>query len=116
MNAAGRLANGLLLALPGAITVYFGFNAGGFYPDGVAFGALVLAAALALRVALAESPFEGFSVQIAIAAGALALFALWTLISGRWGLDAPGRSLIEFDRVLLYLLALLLLGSMPRSS
>jgi O-antigen ligase len=104
-----------LFLLPTAITVYFCFNAGGFFPEGVALGAILLAAALVLRIALAESPFEGFSVPLAIAAGALALFALWTLLSGRWS-NAPGRALIEFDRVLLYLLALLLFGSLRRTS
>ena len=116
MNVAGRLANGALLFLPGALTIYLGFDAGGFFPDSVAVATLLLVAVLALRAALAESPFEGIGVRLLVAAGALAAFGLWTLLSGRWGLHAPGRALIEFDRVLLYLLALVLFGTIARRS
>jgi hypothetical protein len=116
MNALDRVATPILLVLPGAAVVFFSFNAGGFFPASVAFGTLLLVVALGLRLALAESPFDGFSVPIAVAASAFALFALWTLLSGRWGMHAPGRSLIEADRALLYLAALLLLGTVPRTS
>lgn len=44
----------------------------------------------------------------------LALFAAWTLLSSVWS-DAPGRALLEYDRVLLYLLALVVLGALTRS-
>jgi O-antigen ligase len=115
LRAASRLANGALLLLPGALTVYFSFNAGGFFPQTPAFVALILALVLAARLALADQPLEGLSRPLAIAAGALAIYAIWTLASGIWS-DAPGRALLEFDRVLLYLLALLLFGSIPRSS
>ena len=42
-------------------------------------------------------------------AGALALFVVWTLLSGGWS-DAPARALVEFDRALLYLLMLVFIG------
>jgi len=114
MNMASRLAAGALLLLPGALTVYLSFNAGGFFPNTQAFVAIVLAAVLIARIALAEAPFAGFSRPLAIAAGGFALYAGWTLLSGAWS-DAPGRALLEFDRALLYLLALVLFGSFPRS-
>jgi O-antigen ligase len=114
-EAAGRLAHSALLALPGALTVYLSFNAGGFFPQTPAFVALILALILAARLALAGRPLQGFSRPLAIAAGALALYAVWTLASGIWS-DAPGRALLEFDRVLLYLLALILFGSFARDS
>lgn len=104
-----------LLLLPGALIVYLGFNAGGYFPNTSAVVTIVLLAVLALRVCVARDPFQGFSPPLAIAAGALALYALWTLISGAWS-NAPGRALIEFDRVLLYLVALVLFGSVGRSS
>ena len=114
-GTTGRLATAALLLLPGALTVYLSFNAGGFFPQTPAFAAILLALALAARVAFAQVPLEGLNRQLAIGCGALALFAVWTLASGLWS-DAPGRALVEFDRVLLYLLALLLFGSMPRAS
>ena len=110
-----RWASAALLLLPGALTVYLSFNAGGFFPNTPAFVALLLAAVLALRVLFSENPFRGFTPLLGVAAGALALFGAWTFLSAIWS-DAPGRAVIEFDRVLLYLLALLLFGSMPRSS
>jgi O-antigen ligase len=110
-----RWAGTALLLLPGALTVYLSFNAGGYFPNTSALVALVLAAVLALRMLLARRPFRGFSPLLAVAAGTLALFAAWTLLSGVWS-DAPGRAMIEFDRVLLYLLALVLFGSIARNS
>jgi O-antigen ligase len=111
----GRWASAALLLLPGALTVYLSFNAGGFFPNTPAFVALLLAAAMALRALFSTNPLRGFSPLLGVAAGALALFAAWTFASALWS-DAPGRSVIEFDRVLLYLLALVLFGSMPRAS
>jgi hypothetical protein len=110
-----RWAGAALLALPGALTVYLSFNAGGFFPNTPAFVALILAMAVGLRVLLSEHPLRGVSPQLAVAAGALGLFGAWTFLSAVWS-DAPGRSVIEFDRVLLYLFALGLYGSIARSS
>src|SRR6188474_2540836 len=108
-QAAARAGMGALLLLPGALTVYLSFNAGGFFPQTPAFVALILALILAARMALADRPLQGFSRLVGIAAGALAIYALWVLASGIWS-DAPGRAVVEFDRALLYLLALLLFG------
>ena len=63
---------------------------------------------------LAADPFEGVSRWGPVAAGALALFALWQLLSWQWS-DAPGRALLEFDRTLLYVAALVLFGSLARA-
>ena len=115
MDVAGRLAHRGLLLLPGGLTIYLSFNGGGFFPNTVAFAALVLAIVLGLRIAFADEPFAGFSVSLALAAGALALFAIWTLLSALWS-DATARALLEFDRALLYLLALVLFGSLPRTA
>src|SRR4051794_11759693 len=114
MNAGSRLANGALMLLPGALTVYLSFNAGGFFPNTDAFVAILLAGALIARVLLAKSPFGGIGKPLAIAGGAFALFTGWTLLSGAWS-EAPGRALVEFDRALVYLLALLLFGSVTRT-
>jgi O-antigen ligase len=108
------IATGALLLLPGALIVYLGFNAGGFFPTTPAVATIVLLAVLAVRVCVARNPFEGFSPPLAVAAAALALYALWTLVSGTWS-NAPARALLEFDRVLLYLVTLVLFGSIGRS-
>ena len=108
-----RLATTALLLLPGALTVYLSFNAGGFFPNTVAFVALLVAGVLILRIGASEAPFAGLGRGVLVAAGALALFAGWTLLSATWS-DSTARALIEFDRALLYLLVLLLFGSLAR--
>jgi O-antigen ligase/polysaccharide polymerase Wzy-like membrane protein len=102
---------GLALA-PGVLVVYFAFNGGGYFAGSQAFVTMLLALALGLRFALATEPLAGYGPLSVFAAGALGLFALWTLLSGDWS-HAPGRALVEFDRVLLYLMTLLLFASVP---
>ena len=101
----------MAVALPGALLVYLSFNSGGFFVDTTALAAVFLAVVLVVRVIAAEEPFAGVSVRLGLAAGALGLYAAWTLLSSTWS-HAPGRALIEFDRTLLYLFALALFGSM----
>ena len=96
------------------VIIYLGAEEGGFFAEDTAAAALALAVALTLRTALAKEPFAGFGLALACAAAPLGLFAVWTLISGLWS-DAAGRSLVEFNRVLLYLFALLFFGSYVRS-
>ncbi len=92
-----------------ALTIALGFRAGGFFAGVTGIAALALAVGLAVRVTVVARPFGGWSGGLAIAAGALALFAAWTLCSEFWS-HAPARALIEFDRVLLYLLVLIVCG------
>ena len=99
--------------LAAGLTLYMGFKAGGFFAGTTAVVAVVLALALLLRVMLAADPFAGFGVPLAIAGGALGLYAAWCLLSALWS-DAPARAMIEFDRALLYWLALVLFGSFRR--
>lgn len=111
-TTAERLTTAALLALPGALTVYLCFARGGYFPDGVASVVLLLAAVFLARNALAARPLEGFGAQASIAAGALALLAAWTLLSALWS-GSVERAMIEFDRVLLYALALIVFASLP---
>ena len=97
------------LAAPAAGTAALCFSTGGFFPGAVAVAAIVAIVAVVLRLTLAPRPWEGWSVGLSVGAGALALFAVWTLVSAQWS-DAPGRALIEFDRALLYLAVLVLFG------
>ena len=104
-----------LLALPGALAIYFGFVGGGFFPATVAVGVVVVALTLVVRTTSAEHPFAGLSPALGVAAGALGLLAAWVLVSQEWS-HAPARSAVEFDRVLLYLLTLVLFGSIGRTT
>jgi O-antigen ligase len=107
MSAAARWA---LVGLPGAATVWLSFNAGGFFAGPVALAAVVALLMLVVRVTSAESPFAGLRLPVVAAAGPLALFAAWTLSSAIWS-DSAARAILEYDRALLYLAALLLFGS-----
>jgi O-antigen ligase len=109
-----RLAGWGVLFLPGALVVFLSFNAGGYFPGTPALVAVFLLLCLAARILAAERPFEGFSPALGICAGALCLYALWALISASWS-DSTWRALVEFDRALLYLAALLFFGSFRRS-
>jgi hypothetical protein len=111
--AAQRAGSAALLGLPGALVVFLAFNAGGFFPEAVAAVALILVLTIAARLIAAERPLAGFSRPLAVAAGTLGLYALWILLSATWS-DSTWRALTEFDRALIYLLALLLYGSVPR--
>jgi O-Antigen ligase len=114
-HALTSLFDGALLILPGALTVYFAFDSGGYFPASPAFVAIVLLVVLVLRVTLVEEPFAGFSPRVAIAGAALAGFAVWVLASAIWS-NADARALVEFDRAFMYLLILVLFGSLARSS
>jgi O-antigen ligase len=109
MPRLGRLAGGGLSLLPGALTVYISFNAGGFFVGTPALVTVIVAAVLLLWILLALDPFAAINRRLAIVAGALGLFAVWTLISSAWS-DSPARALVAFDRALLYLMALVLYG------
>jgi tetratricopeptide (TPR) repeat protein len=95
------------------IFVFLGFEAGGYFADTTGWVAAALALGLAVSAAVLGRPPRGVTGALALAAGLLALFGLWVLLSASWS-DHTAGALIEFDRVLLYLLALLLFGVAPR--
>jgi hypothetical protein len=108
---AGLIAAALLPAL---LTIYFSFQSGGYFPGAPALVAAQLALLLALRIALGRRPLEGVSAGLLVAIVALACFAGWVLASSGWS-DSPARAVPECVRVLAYLLALALFGSLPFS-
>jgi O-Antigen ligase len=112
---AGRLATTALLLLPGALIVYMGFNAGGFFPGTPALAAIVLAQVLLARIMQSRHPFEGLAPVTLVAIAALGLYAAMTLLSAVWS-HSTGRALIEFDRAWLYLLLLVLFGTVRASA
>jgi O-antigen ligase len=107
---APKLAATALMLLPGALIVFTGFDAGGYFPATPAIAAIVLAQVLLVRIMQAPRPFEGLAPSTIVALAALALYALMTLGSAAWS-HSTGRALTEFDRVWTYLLIFVLLGS-----
>ncbi len=107
---AGALALTALMLLPGALIVFMGFNAGGYFPATPAIAALLLAQILLVRIMQSRRPFEGLAPVTLVAIVALGLYTLMTLLSAAWS-HSDSRALIEFDRAWLYLLTLLLFGS-----
>lgn len=117
MSAMGRLRPALAVVpalLPGACVALLAFQAGGFYPGSWAPVAAIGAVAMAIRIATVDRPFAGVSVWSGVAAGALALLGAWMLLSAGWS-HAPGRALVEFGRLLAYLVVFGLCASLaPR--
>ena len=97
------------LAVPALATGILSFIAGGFFTATTALACLAAGVGLVLRLTIAERPWEGWSAALAVTAGALALLAVWMLVSATWS-DAPARAAVETDRALLYLLVLVLFG------
>ncbi|HEV3095350.1 MAG TPA: O-antigen ligase family protein [Solirubrobacteraceae bacterium] len=110
-----RLALTLLMLLPGALIVFTGFTAGGYFPSTPAIAALVLTQILIVRLLQARHPVEGFGALTLVAVVALALYGALTLASALWS-HSTGRALIAFDRVWLYLLVLVLFGTVRAST
>lgn len=115
LSLVERIGQAALLAMPGLLVVWFGFKSGGFFPDAPALVALVLSQALALRVTQSRLPFAGMGRLFAAVSLLLAAFAAWILASSLWS-DAPGRALVEFDRVLCYVVVFILMGSVVRTA
>lgn len=99
-------AVGVLIA---AMTIFLGFNAGGFFPAATATLAIAVCFLMVLGVMLVSRPFESFTPALLIPLALFAGFAIWTLVSATWS-GSSGRALIEFDRALLYLLVFAFFG------
>jgi O-antigen ligase len=112
---AEKLAVTALMLLPGALIVFMGFKAGGYFPATPAVAALVLAQILLVRILQSRHPFEGLAPATLVAIAALGSYALLTLASARWS-HSTSRALIEFDRAWLYLLLVLLFGTVRAST
>jgi hypothetical protein len=112
----GRLrpADHLLPLLPGTLVVAFGFEAGGYFSQATALGVIALIVGFVLHLTLSDRPVAGLGPLFVVGTAALALLALWSLVSSAWS-GSPARALLEYDRALLYLLAFVLLGSAGRT-
>ncbi len=103
-----------MLLVPGALVVYFAFNTGGFYPGAPAYIAMLLCVAMAIRALLAGFPLAGASRLLLIATSSMSLYSLLALLSGLWS-HAPGVARVEFDLPLVYLLCMVMCGSIART-
>lgn len=88
LEAVSELLWGLV---PGVLTVFLGFSAGGFFAGTTGAAAAILALLLAVRLVTVPRWRLSISRTSAIAIGGLALYAGWTLLSGHWS-QAPVRS------------------------
>lgn len=95
---------GIALSVAG-LTVFLAYSGGGFFPGVTAVATLILCLATVMRITLTRRPLAGVTPALVLPLALLAAFAVWTLTSAAWS-DAPARALLEFDRVLLYILAL----------
>jgi hypothetical protein len=102
-----RLGLGALLVLPAALIAYMSFRGGGFFPRAPAIGAIVVVQFLIVYVSASTNPFGSITWPAVVAIVSLAAFALWILVSRDWS-GARARSLVEFDRALLYVLVVVL--------
>jgi O-antigen ligase len=109
-----RLASAALALLPAGLLVYLAFSGGGFSPAPVGFAALFVIQIFVVRVLFADDPFAGFGRPLAIVACLFAAYTAWVLASTLW-FDSRARPLLEYDRALLYLLVLVVMGSVPRT-
>jgi hypothetical protein len=109
LSGTDRWAGPVCALILAALTVYLGFNAGGFFPGAVAYTTVAMAALLILGIMLVHEPLVGSPPALLWALGAVAGLAALTLLSGSWS-HAWSRAIIEFDRVLLYSLVLAFFG------
>jgi O-antigen ligase len=97
------------------LTIYLGFDGGGYFPSATGVACAALAIALVLRLTLSPRPLEGFGLAAGLVTAAIGLFGVWSLISTSWS-DAPARAVGEFDRALLYLMLFALVATLPRTT
>ena len=105
---AGRAA---AIALVAGLTAWLSFRSGGYFAGSTALATIALVLATLLVVMLPDRPLAHVSPAGAVSMGALLLLTVWTLASGEWS-GAPARTLNEYQRALLYLLAFSLFASL----
>ncbi len=109
-----QTALSVLLWVPALLILFFSFDSGGFFPDSVAFGALVVAILLVARLGLAERPLAAIGPGTLVPLVGIFGLAGWALLSQYWS-HAAGRATIGADRDLLYALTFLLFASVGRT-
>ena len=106
-------AVGILIA---ALTIYLGFNAGGFFPGATAVATLGACVLLVLGIMLVSRPFESFDAGPVVPLALLAALRDLDAGLGRLVGLASARALLEFDRALLYVLVFAFFGMLVPGS
>src|SRR4051794_19361936 len=101
-------------AVPALALLFLSFRAGGFFPGTTGLADVIGLVGLVLVLQVARRPFAGTGPGALAAVAALALLAVWALVSASWS-DATARAVADFDRYLLYALAVLLGAAVPWS-
>ena len=109
-----RTASAAVTIAPAALLVFFSFSAGGFFPDSVAIGDLVVGCLLVARLAMAADPLAAFGRAAMVPLLGLVGLTALALASQLWS-HAPGRAAVGFDRDLLYLLTFALFASLGQT-
>jgi hypothetical protein len=102
----------LAMLVPGAMTLALAARSGGFFAGATGLAAAEMALLTAVRFALARKPLVGMNRFLAVAVGAMAALAGWTLLSATWS-GSLARALPPFAEAVLYGLALFCFGSFP---
>ncbi len=103
------IASRALMLLPGALVVYLGYHAGGFFPGPASVVAVLLALILGARLIVGGG--SGPAERVASAIGLLfAAYATWVLFSGAWS-HAPERAVVEADLAFAYLIGFVLFAT-----
>ena len=104
-----------ILLVPSGLLLGLALASGGFFPDAVSVAAVGVIVIVGARVMLSRTAITGASRGVAVVTAALIAFTVWTLISGSWSRSAA-RATFEYDRVVLYTVVFVLIGSVGRST
>lgn len=110
-----RLASYAVLTLPALATLFLGLNGGGYFPTATGTAAAIAALFLAVTLVATRAQRYRASRTLVLGLTGLGIFCIWTLLSAFWS-DAPGRTLLELDRALLYLFVAAAFGLATRTS
>src|SRR3954454_7222570 len=108
LSGDGRAAGAIGVACAGLV-IWLSFESGGFFPGTTALAILVGLAGLVVFAMVAQGPGAGLRPRLGVAVVALALYALWQLISSSWS-HTPGRAALASDLTLLYVLVTIATG------
>ncbi len=103
------IASRALMLLPGALVVYLGYHAGGFFPGPASLVAVLLALVLGARLVVGGGSGPGDRAASAVGL-LLAAYAAWVLVSGAWS-HAPERALVEANLAFVYLIGFVLFAT-----
>jgi hypothetical protein len=112
-TSSERVAIAASVWLPLPLLLYLGINGGGFAAATTGIATTVLALLLAIRAVATPRTVRRPTPAGCVAFVALLALALWSLLSANWS-HSPARAIVEFDRTVLYALAVATFVTLPR--